>query len=196
MKIENQGAAVAIHSPETDALQLLCTSNRRLYELNLNDQSDSAKNVTTWFLQANPPSASQPPDHLWSLYGCHGYAPREARVSSLLLQPGRVEILLSSRGTRIALGAFSLADRLLNEASLLSWAKSLHKEARAAGQWQADGNQVSFRGTQQRKFRREIHHDLHFRHDPRNNRIAWQHRQRWGGAVAPSRSLAGIADPN
>jgi len=201
LHVERREGAAFIHgatscSASPEGRQVLVADGDRLYELHLAEaQKADTGAVVDWFLGANRhASRNDRTSYLWSFYGCRGWAPREGRVAKLVLQPGRVEVSLAYRGGKITLGSHGLADRLLGQGkTLLEWAKSRRQDGRAIGQWQVDGATVRYTGTELRKFCRRVHHELEFHHQLEQNRITWEHRQRWGTpAVAPQPAAEGI----
>jgi hypothetical protein len=150
----------------------------RLYELHLPGEAPvDAPDILLWFLRTNRHLTQTPAERFWSLYGAQGWTPREAVVRKFLLQPGRVEVALAWRGGRKSLGAFGLADHLIDKAggNFLQWAKTQPWTRGVAGQWEEEAGVVRFQGLEYRQFCRRLRHELIARLDGEANRIAWEH---------------------
>jgi hypothetical protein len=173
----------AVRITQSNGILLLAAGGTRRYELHwpatADDAPQSGMGVTTQDfldgLSANEGRAS-PGAYFWSIYGASGWVPAAARLRKASLLPGATTLSFKNKSGTVALGAFSMADRLLAGRSLREWATTAIALIRehSGGHWNEADDQATFTAPT-RRWWRNFRHMLVFRHDRVANRIVWSH---------------------
>ena len=159
---------------------LLASTARRRYELHWPRAADESQEpladfITHDFLHHLAANDGRR-EYFWSVYGAAGWVPAAARLRKASLLPGATTLSFKHKNGTTALGAFSMADRLLANRPLRDWATTAialiadHPQ----GHWHEADDQATFTADT-RHLWRAFRDTLVFRHDRAANRIAWSH---------------------
>jgi len=163
-------ATRADHPKPKSTLTFIPTGTR-LYELTWPGRHDLLPQILASF-EDHASDAVWP----WELFGTSAMIPANYRLKQTILQPGRTQFTFRRYGQKILCGSWSMADRLLAQTPLQTWAGQhiplVRNNPRGAWQTTADSHifTVPVRTTLLRR-RRTL--TLMLNHDPVQNVIRW-----------------------
>ena len=154
----------------------LAAGSHRVFELHWTDSHDfdlAAAETLVQSLTARDADPRWP----WSVYGAAGEIHRAAKLASVSLLPGATRLEFRRRRHRTILGNWSMAERLLRDATLRAWATRAIPLAKhhPTGHWEETPDQAVFTLEARRLFGR-IRHVLTLTHDRPANQIHWTQR--------------------